>query len=81
VDLRTSDGHLATPPKRGPRYDQTRDDAMWEAYVGGMTMGDIGKRYGVSAQRVSQILARVQAGFVRCYWCGEKRRKPSTGGL
>lgn len=60
------------------RYDPERDAAIWRAYAKGARQVDVGRDFGISHQRVSQIVARYREGFVRCWACGqphpEKRR-------
>lgn len=47
------------PQRDGPRLDGRNGD-IWRAYVGGATQEAIASEYGVSQQRVSQVLAEVR---------------------
>lgn len=47
------------PQQDGPRLDE-RDHEIWQRYVGGWTQARLAAEYGVSQQRVSQVLAEVR---------------------
>lgn len=47
------------PQQDGPRLDE-RDREIWQQYVGGWTQARLAAEYGISQQRVSQILDEVR---------------------
>lgn len=62
-------------PLTRPRFNEERARAMWTRWTSGATQQTIGREFGLSNQRVSQILTRYQKTFARCYWCGHERTR------